>query len=206
VPRLELTAAVVSARVSHMMQRELEYAQVENMFWTDSKAVLGYISNDARRFHTFVANRVQLIRNVSSVHQWRYVESEANPADDASRGLDCRDSTNTHRWFTGPEFLWKPEEQWITNNTAAVQSDQYDVSSDPEVKKNVTVYAVQSVSNDVTHRLLSYHSSWYKLRTSVAWILVVFKQLQHRVKGTEQRDMTKKLTVDELQKAEVAIF
>ena len=30
-------------------------------FWTDSNVVLGYIGNEARRFHTFVANRVQRI-------------------------------------------------------------------------------------------------------------------------------------------------
>ncbi len=56
IPRLELAAAVVSVKVSSMLKRELDYAVIEEMFWTDYKVVLGYISNEERRFHTFVAN------------------------------------------------------------------------------------------------------------------------------------------------------
>ena len=50
IPRLELTAAVVSAKVSEMVQEELHYANLKQYFWTDSKVVLGCINNDAKRF------------------------------------------------------------------------------------------------------------------------------------------------------------
>ena len=63
VPRLELTAAVVSTKISAFLQKELKYGCVPACFWTESKVVLGYISIEARRFHTFVANRVQGIRD-----------------------------------------------------------------------------------------------------------------------------------------------
>ena len=56
IPRLELTAAVVSVKVSDMLSRELKYGELEEVFWTDSKVVQAYIQNDVRRFHTFVAN------------------------------------------------------------------------------------------------------------------------------------------------------
>ena len=69
VPRLELTAAVVSTKISAFLQKELKYGCVPEYFWTDSKVVLGYISNEARRFHTFVANRVQTIRDHTSPDQ-----------------------------------------------------------------------------------------------------------------------------------------
>lgn len=62
---LELTAAVVSVTVSNMLKEELGYSDIEEFYWTDSKVVLGYINNDACRFHTFVANRVQKIRHAS---------------------------------------------------------------------------------------------------------------------------------------------
>ena len=71
IPRLELTAALVSVKVSEMFQHELEYDEITEVFWTDSKVVLGYISNDARRFHVFVANRVQQIRDHTSPSQWK---------------------------------------------------------------------------------------------------------------------------------------
>ena len=63
IPRLELVAALVSVKISALLQRELEYENVTEWFWTDSKIVLGYIANNARRFHVFVANRVQQIRD-----------------------------------------------------------------------------------------------------------------------------------------------
>lgn len=59
IPRLELAAAVVSITVSNILKNELGLSQADEYFWTDSKVVLGYISNEARRFHTFVSNRVQ---------------------------------------------------------------------------------------------------------------------------------------------------
>ena len=86
VPRLELTAAVVSTNISAFLWKELKYGCVPKCFWTESKVVLGYISNKARRFHTFVANRVQGIRDHTSPDKWHYIDTKDNPADDASRG------------------------------------------------------------------------------------------------------------------------
>ena len=63
IPKLELTAAVYSVRISQQIHRELEYQIDEDFYWTDSKVVLGYISNESRRFHVFVSNRVQEIKN-----------------------------------------------------------------------------------------------------------------------------------------------
>ena len=62
VPRLTLTAAVVSVRVSEQLRRELDVNITNEVFWTDSKVVLGYIANDVKWFHLFVANRVQEIQ------------------------------------------------------------------------------------------------------------------------------------------------
>ena len=91
VPCLELTAAVVTVRVSEMLRRELRYDEIEEAFWTDSKVV------QARRFHTFVANRVQQIREHTVPEQWKYIEGKKNPADDASRGLSPKDLLQSSR-------------------------------------------------------------------------------------------------------------
>lgn len=58
IPRLELTAAVVSSAFSSMLKEELELKIDQEYFWTDSEVVLGYFNNEARRFYVFVANRV----------------------------------------------------------------------------------------------------------------------------------------------------
>lgn len=69
IPRLELCAAVLSTRAVSKILKELDLKVDKVTFYTDSKIVLGYIKNEARRFHVYIANRVQLIRNVSEPNQ-----------------------------------------------------------------------------------------------------------------------------------------
>ena len=57
VPRLELTAAVVSVKSSVRLQQELDLEELEDVYWTDSQVVLGYITNETRRFHVFVVDK-----------------------------------------------------------------------------------------------------------------------------------------------------
>lgn len=108
IPRLELSAAVVSARTSATVKTELEMKIDEEFFWTDSQVVLSYIHNDARRFHVFVANRLQVIKEKMDPGQWHYVDTLENPADYASRGLHVSDISSTS-WMSGPKFLWEQE-------------------------------------------------------------------------------------------------
>ena len=61
IPRLELTAALVSAKVGTKIREELCYSNLTEFFWTDSKVVLGYIKNEAKRFHTFVATNAAVM-------------------------------------------------------------------------------------------------------------------------------------------------
>ena len=59
IPRLELCAAVMSTAVVHKIASEMDLEIDEVYYYTDSDVVLGYIANDARRFHVYVVNRVQ---------------------------------------------------------------------------------------------------------------------------------------------------
>ena len=95
IPQLELTAALLSVRISASLREELEYDQIMEVFYTDSQVVLSYIKNDARRFHVFVTNRVQQIRDNSTPDQWKYIETNENPADESSRGLSPQDLINS---------------------------------------------------------------------------------------------------------------
>lgn len=84
IPRLELTGATAAVSVGQMLRKKLDI-EVEMFYWTDSTTVLRYLANESTRFHTFVANRVTVIRDATSVHQWRYVNTKSNLADCASR-------------------------------------------------------------------------------------------------------------------------
>ena len=66
IPRAELQAAVTSMQVLQLLQTELRFSETKHFFWTDSKVVLGYVNNDVKRFHVFMANRLQEIHDVSS--------------------------------------------------------------------------------------------------------------------------------------------
>lgn len=79
IPRMELTAAMLSVKVDKMLRAELLLLLENSVFWTDSQAVINYIANEHTRFHTFISNRVSTIRNNTNVSQWKYVE--LNPAD-----------------------------------------------------------------------------------------------------------------------------
>ena len=70
IPRLELSAAAISVKQDKVLKRELEIPiSSQSVFWTDSTAVLRFVRNETRRYHTFVANRVALIRDGSEPHQ-----------------------------------------------------------------------------------------------------------------------------------------
>lgn len=56
IPRMELSAAVLSARLDRMIQEDIEFAIDQSLFWTDSTCVLCYVENEDKRYQTFVAN------------------------------------------------------------------------------------------------------------------------------------------------------
>ncbi|XP_068247735.1 uncharacterized protein [Palaemon carinicauda] len=88
IPRLELTAALASVKVSYFLKKELKVNISKEVFWVDSTIVFGYIANQCKQFKVFVANRVAQIRNHTLPEQWRYVSSSDNPADLCSRVTD----------------------------------------------------------------------------------------------------------------------
>ena len=76
IPRLELTAAVtLSVKISKMIKNELDIDLNNEIFWTDSKVVLGYLNSGVCWFKVFTANPVQQIGGHTSPKLWHYVES-----------------------------------------------------------------------------------------------------------------------------------
>ena len=76
----------------------------QEIFWTDSAAVLGYIRNQSRKFNMFVANRVEIIWENSCDSQWFHVKTKANPADYCSREINKTYTKATEIWLNGPPF------------------------------------------------------------------------------------------------------
>ncbi|XP_063406169.1 uncharacterized protein LOC134690125 [Mytilus trossulus] len=51
IPRLELFASVLAAELSDLVKEHLGIDQSEMYFYSDSKIVLGYLTNESKRFH-----------------------------------------------------------------------------------------------------------------------------------------------------------
>ena len=164
IPRMELTAATVAINLHKLLSKELEIPVHQTVFWTDSAIVIQYIRNEAKRFQTFVANRLSLIHDVSLPMQWKYVPSELNPADHASREIKATDTDYLDHWLYGPSFLWKNEcyrpQQPID---LAEQAED-----DKEIKQSHHVHTVNW--NNVMVSLVSRFSSWCHLQLTIAWL------------------------------------
>ena len=112
MPSLELTAATVAVKLHKQIKEELTLPIHEVIFSTDSTIVLQYINNSHTRFQTFVANRLATIHDLSNPSQWRYVSSDLNPADIASRGLRPHERAKLKIWLEGPKFLLQDGDHW----------------------------------------------------------------------------------------------
>lgn len=169
IPRLELTAATMAARMDKTLRSELQLQFQESVFWSDSVTVLKYIRNRTSRFRTFVANRVDTILKISEPHQWRYINTSQNPADCASRGLDAGKFIQSHTWLQGPDFLTKPMENWPEN----LDHPGYLTMEDPEVRNAMVCATAAEDQRDAVLELMQYFSSWIRLKRAVAWLIKV---------------------------------
>ena len=210
IPRLELSAAVVATRLNKMMQHELDVALEEEFFWTDSTCVLSYITNKEKRFQTFVANRITTIHEGSRPDQWNYVDTDSNPADDASRGLSAEDIIHQSRWINGPPFLWEAEDRWPKRPEISVEIKE----DDPEVKRERKTFSVAStVEADFLNRVVQSCSSWYKLKKLMAWILRyrsnLLRECRRRKEGTAKvlvSEIPSPISVEEMHSAEIEVL
>ncbi|XP_038549580.1 uncharacterized protein LOC119883123 [Micropterus salmoides] len=193
IPRLELSSAVTSVRNGDVVKRELEIENLEEYYWTDSKVVLGYVNNDAKRFHTFVANRIQRIRASTNPEQWRHVSSGNNPADHASRGLTSVQLKESN-WLKGPDFLWQQNLPCKEEMVGEVEM------TDPELRK-AHVHAVKMKEVNSLVKRFTKFSDWSRAVRAAARL----KRFIREFKGHQPR--TKEATsLEERREAEIFII
>ncbi len=89
-------------------------------------------------FYVYVSNRVQRIRRSSNPEQWRYVPTDQNPADHATRFVPAAHLQNTN-WLSGPKFLLMPE-----SGTSESTYNLVDPSSDLDVRPLVSTLSTTS--------------------------------------------------------------
>ena len=199
IPRLDLTAALLSIKISKLLKTAFKYQINEEYFWTDSTIVLCYLKNDNRRFMTYVANRIEQIKeqikeNIT-VNQWHYVASESNPSDHASRSLDVK-SLITSNWFNGPSYLSLrslPDESQIDSNLS---------ENDQEVRAQVMQTTVVLDDTNIFDRF----SSWFTAVRVISNCLK-FKELLKKRLVKEQKDTHAELdAVEQIERSKLCII
>lgn len=192
VPRLELMAAVLGARLADSVITAHSFHVAETIFWTDSATVLAWINSDHRRYHKFVGVRVGEILTLTKMNQWRWVPSKQNPSDEATKWGDGPNFDPSSRWFCGPSFLFQPEAEW------------------PQKQKHI-ITSTELISSHHAHHVASeslieanrFHK-WERLLRTQAYVCRFINNVRCRKSGESPE--TGIFTRDELIRAEQELW
>ncbi|GFY26302.1 integrase catalytic domain-containing protein [Trichonephila clavipes] len=182
IPRLELCAAVLLAKLVHRVKQALKLNVTNTFLWSDSIIVLSWIRKESYQIKTFVANRIATIQEMTSSEQWRYVATEDNPADFVSRGMDSLKLKTCELWWNGPKFL---------------MSNQYPQRQIPvAVIKNPGRSITSIVEPDLTNLNENRLDNWQKITKIIQliwkrWSVDYLNSLQQRNKWHFEKRMLK---------------
>ena len=167
IPRLELTAATVAAKVAQFLLDEFDFDDISVFFWTDSMTVLRYLRNVSTRFKIFVAHRVQQIQDATDINSWNYVPTDRNPADLASRGISPDDSVKLDFWLNGPSFLKE------TSDYNRLFEEPLSEKLELEVRQTCATETFVDVAAFIRR-----YSSIYRLQRAVCWLIKFLEHVQ----------------------------
>ncbi|XP_062702029.1 uncharacterized protein LOC134285403 [Aedes albopictus] len=194
IPRLELMAALLGARLAEAVKEYHTFSIDRRVMWTDSKTTLAWIQSQHRRYRQFVAFRVGEILDKTEATEWRYVPTQHNPADDATKWGKGPSTDITSRWFRGPDFLYSPESEWPEQRST--QSLETDEELRPcMVHREKPVEDVYQIDN---------FSKWERLLRAAAYVHRYIANCYHRSK--KQELVTGFLLQEELQNAENSLW
>ena len=146
LPRLELCAAVLLAKLMSRTVIALDVNNPEIFAWSDSLIAISWIKGDINRWKTFVANRVSTIIKAIPAESWYHVRTEDNPADSISRGMDPIKLKDFKLWWNGPSWL----------QTTTIPSQPVEIIEPPEEKAKCFHTMVQVKENCFSSRFSNY--------------------------------------------------
>ena len=200
IPRLELQAAVLSAKMDALLRRELDIEISKSFFWVDSMIALQYIQNESRRFHVFVSNRVSTIHELTKVEDWSHIPGCDNPADLVTRGVSVS-QLDQLKWLHGPPFLSTFMDSWpVSAECPSLSADDAEVKKGNSLPSHTFVF-MNDVSPNPIDTLIQHYSSWYRLKRAVSWwvrLKNVLRNKEHSTSGP--------LSVAEIEGAELLLL
>lgn len=192
IPRLELQAAILGARLAHSIAESHKLKYTQRIFWTDSRDVLCWLNADHRKYNQFVAFRVSELLDLTDVSEWKWISTKQNVADEATKWQKPPVLNPSSRWFRAPDFLWRARRDWpasATNNGITLEELRphmlHHIIEDPFIK-------------------FENFSKWIKLIRHVAFIHRFPENIRRRI--SKEETMKGPLTCDELQRAENFLY
>ncbi|XP_053698861.1 uncharacterized protein LOC128745814 [Sabethes cyaneus] len=165
LPRLELCAANVAAKLYAKIIRALQIPIRKSYFWSDSTVTLQWLRSPPNTWKTFVANRVSEIQELTHGAFWNHVIGTQNLADLLSRGMNVDDFLESALWKYGPEWLSCPENKWPSTKLT-----DYPIQGKERRKVVTLVVRAKSVSKDI-NPIFTRFSSFERLLRTTAYIL-----------------------------------
>ena len=195
IPRLELQAAVLAARMYKSITEEMRLEIEKVVFFTDSMITLQWIKSSARVYKPFVSSRVGEIQTLTDPSTWKHIPGETNVADKVSRGIAVNELMG--EWMCGPKFLHDNESEWPVDKTLIDPS-----LVNTERRKVHTVLVNKSAVNEtVTPIECERFSSWRRLVRVTAYVFRFVQILKSKLKKAAKPDDVT-LTPTELEDAE----
>ncbi|GFX34724.1 integrase catalytic domain-containing protein [Trichonephila clavipes] len=198
IPRLELCAAVLLAKLMKRVVAALQLETAELYLWSDSMIVLAWLRKEPMDLKTFVQNRVAKIQELYPNQLWRHVPSDQNPADLVSRGVDPDKPLQQNLWFNGPTFLSGDDD--YPNRTINCREKLDEYNSELKNCVNEQIENFQSVLNihvnDFLNDLLNLSNNYITILRVLSFIFRFVENLKgiNKVAGP--------LTTKEFEKAE----
>lgn len=191
IPRLELLACVLGARLSKYVVEALSLSNIPKFYWSDSTTALSWIKGNDQ-WGTFVGNRVKEICALTEANQWSYVPSQMNPADLPSRGCSPRHVLKLS-WWEGPNWLKDPKDVWPTFQ---IKPDQTLVFS--ERRRGLTVLNVNIVTNSF---------KWYEKFSKFSKMVRILAWVRRFIKNVKRENVNKEnlLSAVEVQESKNAL-
>ncbi|XP_062541407.1 uncharacterized protein LOC134209436 [Armigeres subalbatus] len=168
IPRLELMAAVLGARMSQAVIASHSLKINRCVLWTDSRTVWSWIRSDQHQYKQFVAFRIGEILELTRATDWRWVPTKQNQADVLTKWhRGALDSDG--EWFKGPSFLYQSEDQWPVLDGQIAQTNE-------EARGYVSFHCVIDVDR---------YSRWTKLQRVTAYVVRFTDNCKRKVAGAQ---------------------
>ena len=102
IPRLELQSAVLAARLTKTIKKELRIHISSVEYYSDSMIVIKQLLSSHLERPMFVKGRLDEILRHSKKEEWSHIDGKDNVADDGTRGLTPAQFKPDCRWIIGP--------------------------------------------------------------------------------------------------------